>query len=482
VKRVHRRRFIALLALLALFTVGLAVMLWVAGGPRPNILLLTIDTLRADRLGCYGGSARTPNIDRLARDGTLFENATAPVPATRPSHFTMLTARYPRELGEVSNRVALPADVPTLAEVFRAAGYRTGGFVGSILLGEKSGAARGFDTYDFPERLRERRAGRVVKRTVDWLASVRQPFFLWVHLYDPHMPYTPPPSFVPDGPPPWAQELRTISWKGVLAAAERRGGELPSEALARIEALYTAEVEKTDQWVGTLLNELATSGVLDRTVILFSADHGECFEHGYYFEHYECLYEGAARVPLIVRYPPSVAAQQRRTDVVEHVDLARTLLDIAGISAPASFAGTPLFGGPQRSARLAVIEHPSVPVSGLAGPRDRARRIQRVAGEPVRWPLIGREQFALRGTRWKYIVTGLADEGLADGGRANEELYDLAADPNERSNVAGDQPAIIAEMRQALQQWKQERSPRPVTPLPLPPAVEEALRALGYAR
>ena len=336
-------------------------------GGRPNVLLITIDTLRADRLGCYGAATRTPNVDRLAREGTLFENAACPVPATRPSHLSIFTSRYPREIGVVDNALAMPSGLVTLPEVFKSNGYRTAGFVGVSLLNPQSGAARGFDTFDFPHPQQQRNAEVVVPQALEWLrTATERPFFLWVHLFDPHMPYAPPPQYAPAAPIDWVRELPQVTWQRLLALADRHGGDLPSAALSRALSLYSGEVEKTDYWVGVLLDTLRARGVLDQTVVALTADHGECFEHGIFFEHYGCLYEGAAHVPLIVRYAAKVAAGERRRGIAEHVDLAPTLLALAGLPVPEAFVGRPLFNQHGTGKQYAVVQHPTYPQDAVA--------------------------------------------------------------------------------------------------------------------
>jgi hypothetical protein len=177
---------------------------------RPDVIVVTVDTLRADHVGVYADGAETPRIDDLAREGTVFERCAAPMPLTRPAHFSMLTSLYPREHGVLNNAMVLPDEARSLAEILAEHGYRTGGFVGVRLLGPDSGAAQGFERFDQPEESRERRAETVVRRALDWLDRVgrEQPRFLWVHVFDPHMPYAPPEPFF-GGP---EDGLREIGW------------------------------------------------------------------------------------------------------------------------------------------------------------------------------------------------------------------------------------------------------------------------------
>jgi arylsulfatase A-like enzyme len=286
----------------------------------PNVVLVTIDTLRADSLGAYGArTPRTPHVDRLAREGTLWENATSSIPATKPSHFSLLSSRYPRDHGVLNNEGVLPDDVLSVVEVFQRAGWSTAGFVASSLLDSSSGAARGFDLLDAPRRP-TRDADRVVPRATRWLEEVAlsEPFFLWIHLFDPHIPYAPPPEHVPAEAASGSNGLARVGWKSLASIAEAHAGDLPREVLERALALYAGEVAHVDHWMGVLLDALERRELLDQTALLFTADHGECFENGIYFFHSNCLYEAAVRVPLILRYPRAVESGLRRPEVVEN--------------------------------------------------------------------------------------------------------------------------------------------------------------------
>ncbi len=471
--RTQRRRW---LPALALGVVALAAAWHLASRTtpaQPNILLITVDTLRADRLGCYGGVLATPNIDRLAREGTLFENAACPMPVTRPSHTTILSSRYPRDTGVVNNTVKLPPDLLTLPQVLRTAGYQTAAFTGVRLLNRKSGVARGFDRFDYPRRSYQRGSAVVVPLALDWLRNVispHQPFFLWVHLFNPHSPYSPPPAYDPGGPQRWVRELPRATWPRLLTLADRNGGNLPRGAYERVLGLYGGEVRNTDHWVAILLDGLRQRGILDRTIVAFTADHGECFEHGVFFDHFGCLYEGAAHVPLIFRYPPKIAANRRDRRVTEHVDIAPTLLTLAGVPIPAAFSGVPLLGATAAPKEYAFVQHPTYPEETVIRRTKKLSRLRFVDGRPSRPLIVDREQYALRGETWKYIVTGSV-----------EELYDIATDPAESHNVAGQHPELLPQLRQLLQRWRTAHPARPDShPAPLSAETREQLRALGY--
>jgi len=274
---------------------------------RPSVVLVTIDTLRADHVGAYGASfARTPEIDALAAEGTRFETAIAVAPITLPSHTSLLTGLWPPHHGVRNNGTYRLGDsLPTLAERFHDAGYATGAAVGAVVLRRRYGLARGFDRYD--DRMGARKAGEtgylersateVTDAALAWLASVGdRPFFLWVHYYDPHLEHRAPEAFV-----------------------ER----LPGRP-------YDAEIAYVDQEIGRLRAALVSAGRDEGSLWAVTADHGESLgEHGE-LSHGMTLYDGALRVPFILR-GPGVPAGRSVGGVVRGVDLAPTLLSLAGL-------------------------------------------------------------------------------------------------------------------------------------------------------
>jgi choline-sulfatase len=281
---------------------------------KPNVLLITIDTLRADRVG--GGL--TPAIDALAARGVRFSNARSTVPLTLPSHVSIMTGTLPAENGVRLNGVTL-AGRPTLARAFHDAGYRTGAFVGAYVLDRRFGLSIGFDTYD--DRVQrdpsgaahleaERRGDVVVSAALQWLGDGSgKPFFAWIHLYDPHAPYDPPQAFL-----------------------ERAGGNA-----------YDGEVAFADAQVARVLDWLRTSGQAEHTVVALAGDHGEGLgDHGE-LTHGMLAYDSTLRVPLVVAVPGKAA---RREDASASLaDLAGTLLHAAGLAVPAGMREGPLGGG-----------------------------------------------------------------------------------------------------------------------------------------
>jgi arylsulfatase A-like enzyme len=454
------------LALLAPALLLLAAAACRAPRPRPfsTLVLVTVDTLRADRLGPYGSrSTRTPVVDGLGAEGLTFLNAAAPMPITRPSHLTMLTSLYPRTHGVVNNMLSLPGEFVTLPQVFRKAGFKTGGFVGVNLLSPGSGAGRGFEHFDFPSQIM-RPAQDVVPLAVSWLRQLRpeERVFLWLHLFDPHLPYEPP---APAGAPPDA--IHALSWELLEASAAQHGGDLPAAVRDRATYLYDREVEHADAWTGRLFDALKQAGRWEQSAVLFTADHGECFENGVFFEHAECLYEGAIRVPLILRAPGWVAKGQRAPQQVEHLDIAPTLLELAGLEPPAQFSGRSLLRA-DRAEWRAFLQFPIAERRQVARRNRRRDTIHSVAGVPFRRIERAEEFLGVRTTRWKFFQ-----------GMQGPELYDLQNDPLERKNLAGSVPEM-RDLRRRVAGWRESLPLRALAPEKLSPDAIEQLEALGY--
>ena len=359
---------------------------------HPNILLVTIDTLRADRVGAYGAkSPATPVMDRLAREGVLFEQATVQVPLTRPSHVSILTGEYPFAHGIRDNfSFPLAPEHRTLAELLKAQGYASGGFVGAFMLNAQSGLGRGFDEFDdtFNSEVRtsvflaeyQRRAAAVEERAGPWIERVAggsRPFFAWVHFYDPHSPYDPPPPY------------------------DARYAKSP----------YDGEVGYTDEILGRLLVRLDRLKVRDRTLVVVTSDHGEGLGDHAEAEHGFFVYDSVLRVPLILRLPGILPADIRVRAQARSIDLLPTILDLVGEA-----ASTP-HGLPGQSL-LPAIKAP-----------DRTSADSVSYGETL-FPRLHFGSSDLRSIRvggWKYIEA------------PRPELYDLTRDPGERTNLyAGD--------------------------------------------
>ena len=323
--------------------------------PEPNVLLITVDTLRADRLGTYGFQlATSPAIDRLAAQGVAFERAISGASVTAGSHASIMTSRYTREhtIGYENGGTRLEG-ITTLAEIFNQEGYQTAAFVGNVVLDHSSGLDRGFEVYDDelpdaePNRkfAFERIAEKTTERAFLWLKNLdSRPFFLWVHYQDPHGPYTPPPEykerfqpeFRPDEKPlPVLKKLAGLN--GIPSYQELDGVRRPSI----YETRYAEEIAYADHWIGELISRVDAIAPDADTIVVLTADHGESLgEEGRYFMHGTSTTPDQAHVPLIVRAPG--LPEGRRSEIVHHVDVMPTLLELVGFETPADASGIAL--------------------------------------------------------------------------------------------------------------------------------------------
>jgi arylsulfatase A-like enzyme len=348
------------------FLVALLLLLPIAcaappAGP-PDILLVSIDTLRHDHLECYGYTRPTsPTIDRLASEGARFDNAVSTTSWTLPAHAAMFTGLYDSTHGVVDNDLRLSEAHVTLAEVLRENGYQTAGFFGGPFLHPTFGLAQGFDVYqscmtkladDLPEEtVREQsrapRAAahaditgpRTLQEIVRWLAQVRKdPFFLFVHLWDVHYDYIPPPEYTAIFDPDYEGTLTGID---IMHNDDVRA-DMPARDLRHLIALYDAEIRFTDEILARILAALDERGRLSKTLIVITSDHGEeFFEHGDK-GHSRTLFDEVIRVPLIIRLPGRIAPGRVIEDQARLIDLMPTLLSFAGARAPSILQGRDL--------------------------------------------------------------------------------------------------------------------------------------------
>ncbi len=398
--------------------------------PR-SLLLVSVDTLRADHLGCYGyADIPTPNIDRLAAEGTLFENAATAVPLTLPAHGSILTGRTPRSHGVADNFASvLSEDEETLAEALRARGFGTAGFVGAFVLDSRWGIAQGFDTYfddfDAPtgdagtQEANQRPGDEVLAPALEWIEKRGdEPFFAFLHFFDPHTPYAPPEPY------------RTQYGS--------RGG----------SALYDAEIAFVDSLVGRLLQRLEDLGIAEETAVVLVGDHGESLgdhgeaTHGYF------IYDSSVHVPLIVRAPGAPRGVRVKAQV-RTIDIAPTVLDLLDAPSLASAEG--------ESLRPYFRQQTDVP-------KRLAHIESRYASIHFGWaPLLG-----VRSETHKLIDA------------PEPELYDLRADPGETRNLYSEASDISARLASALERLPEAQPPRPSGGAPADPETERRLRALGY--
>jgi arylsulfatase A-like enzyme len=445
----------------ALFLSLLASLACTAPVERPralNVLLVTFDTLRDDHCSVSGYErATTPTLEALARDGTRLSLAYAPTATTGPSHASLFTSRYPITHGVVKNGMTLGPELQTLAETLREAGYRTAAVVSSFALDGKFGYDQGFESYDDDfdaahatitrsefagqpaEGAFDQRANETTRKALAELARLAgedAPFFLFVHYFDPHFPYDPPGE--------WAARFASLP----VAADETRA------AIDR----YDGEIAFADDELGKLLRGLDDRQLGPDTLVVMTADHGEgLMQHGH-LTHGVNIYEEAVRVPLLFRLPGRVVAGRVLSDPIEMLDVAPTILALAGVTATAEPHGRSLAEilaggeppGDERPVFLHRRHYEPVVIDGV-----------QVAGE----------KFGIRLGSWKYI------EGPEESTR---ELYDLEEDPGELRSVHETSRTIADDLASRLAGLRLTYARDAASAPKLSEEDRERLRALGY--
>ncbi|MFQ5500904.1 MAG: sulfatase-like hydrolase/transferase [Phycisphaerae bacterium] len=393
--------------------------------PPVNVLLITLDTTRADHIGCYGSAtARTPALDGLAAGGVRFDQAFSHVPLTSPSHVSLMTGTYPAVNGVRTNGMSVSeSDISTLAEQFKTAGYQTGAFVAAFVLHARFGLNRGFDHYDDDLRdaqtvsgeMLERRGDRVCDSALAWLDQhASGPFFAWVHFFDPHSPYAPPEPY---------------------------GSEFSDP--------YDGEIAFTDAQVQRLVTWLDEKKLRERTLIVVAGDHGEAFgEHGE-TQHGYFIYEPTQHVPLIFALPSRVPTGKVVTAPVGLVDVFPTLMELMQWEGPSTLDGRSLVDvwKSSRAVGRPVYAESESPRLNYAWARLRS----------------------LTTAEWKYIDA------------PNAELYDRRMDPGEMHNVIADHAEDAARLKKALQELVATMRPRYSGTTQLDSAARRRLESLGYA-
>ena len=408
----------------------------------PNVVLITLDTVRADRMGFLGSPRRlTPNLDALARQSVVFTHAYSQVPLTTASHATILTGTYP-QFHKVSDfGIPLAQDLPYAPSIFKRRGYRTAAFVGSLVLDPNSRSApgfdRGFDTFDAGFHRRrpgenryqaiERRGGEVVAHALAWLSQhPRRPFFIWVHLYDAHDPYDPPEPY-----------------KSRYASAP-----------------YDGEIAYVDSAVGKFLNQLRVRGLYDGAVIAVMADHGEALgEHGE-ATHGIFLYDETIQVPLLFKLPKERSAGKRIETHAQLVDVLPTILRAVGIAIPPQVQGQSL---------LTMLRPP--PAKEGAGQEQTAL--------PDR-PAYSESDYPHRTFGWSSLHALRTGKYLfIDAPR--KELYDQSVDPKSEHNLSATSAAVADTLASQLDAFRQRTSSAGEAPsVSADPELQEKLSALGY--
>lgn len=461
--KVTRRQFLKTSTLAtALTAAGVSSGLWLGGcrkqwwGKRPNIILIVIDTLRADYVSCYGYKyITTPNIDRLAHQGHRFCNAYTTMPTTLPAHASLLTSLYPTQLSVRRNGEKVPREATTLAKILQTSGYSTAAFVSSYSLHKPYGLNKGFQTYDDTGRRIEQSAARTLSKVTVWLQNHNntKPFFLFVHFMDPHTFYHAPEVFrkrfgaIDKRLPPERQFVKNP-------------GQFTSELVSKTIAAYDAEIAYADWAVGKLMFELERLGMDKHTLVVFTSDHGESLNeliprYSYAFDHGEFLYAHQLHIPLVIHAPRIVSLGQERvhTITVSIIDIMPTILEILGIEPPSFMRGSSL---------LSVIQGKQVSQGSVFSERPSHAGMLK--------PYLSGEAYSIIENKWHLISSTNGDD----------ELYNLVDDAGEIHNLKQERKTV------QLLASKLKSKFEDIKPLFGPSEIEndkeaiERLRSLGY--
>jgi arylsulfatase A-like enzyme len=437
-----KKKIIAVMVLLLVIAAGIVV--YVSKDTRSdetNVVFVTVDTLRADRLGAYGyEKIDTGHIDALAKRGVLFSQAAAQVPITLPSHASIFTALNPITHNVRENGAYVVSDdETTLAEILKEHAYATAAFLGAFPLDKRFGLNQGFDIYDDDLQVAgqkpqmrqwqghefssfERKAEHVVRAALDWLTKNRQQkFFIWLHVYDPHRMYIPPP--------PFREQYK--------------------------DRPYDGEVAYVDHALGSFFKKLEEWELLENTLIVFLSDHGESLGEHKYLGHGERLYQPSMHIPLIMSHPGELPEGKVVDSLVRSIDIMPTVLDILSIAPPKNIEGVSL---------LSLMSDDGGEAAELSSYGETLLHKLRYGKDELR---------SFRTKKWKYI------RFVHDQKTVAEELYDLEADPGELVNLSGSKTSVVEKLSSQLDGFVKDDKGKD-NAKDMDEETVEKLRALGY--
>ena len=420
-----------------------------------GIILISLDTLRADHLGCYGYHRNTsPFIDAFAKESIVFERAVAQSPWTLPSHMSIMTSLYPAFHGVykvMEQKQCLANEHITLAELLRKGGYQTAAFVDGGWMRKTFGFSQGFDIYDD----RKVRIAGILPKVKKWLSKNKsKPFFLFIHCYDIHGPYNPPP--------PYDKIFHDFNYTGNLfpsnknlIAASRKELEVNDEDLHHFIALYDGGIRYTDEKIGEFLSFLKDSGLMNQSLIIITSDHGEEFKEHDSFRHWQLYYRPNLHIPLIMRIPKYPRKEIRTNELVQSIDLLPTILEIAGLPPHPKAQGKSL---------LPIIkQHKNFLNNFLRQTFQRNSKISLAEYSDYNRSII-KDNFQ--------IIYNLKSHAV--------QLFDLKNDPLAKNNIADEHHAVT---EQLLSQLEEVYSTTPHYNAPLinlDEQTREQLKGLGY--
>lgn len=447
-------------AVLAVGLIGLLFATRARASGRPSILIVSLDTMRADQLGALGGTT-TPHLDRLAAEGTLFTQATSASPWTLPSHASIFTSRLPFDHGARFTRNTIRPPLVTLAEVLKNAGYATAGFTGDAYVDASFGFDQGFDVYQAFHEDVPTGPQPIADAAGAWIRSHRgRPFFAFVHTYECHAPYS-EPTYADASD---RGRLPAVIDFPVVEKIHRGDLDLTDQEKRYTRALYRGDVARADRVIGGLLESLKASGDLDDVILVVLSDHGEdLWDHDQRRSpgHGHSLYQELLRVPLIVRAPGRVPAGAKITTPVSLIDIAPTLLEMTHVPVPDGFQGRSIAASLQQG---------------------REPDPQPVWSESVEY---GPDRVAVREGRYKAIVIPRPDVVHSDYHPAVQpvEVFDLDADPLERVDLAGQagpEARRLVQLAADRARIKLRDAPHPGRTEELPEELRKSLKTLGY--
>ncbi|MEQ8763605.1 MAG: sulfatase [Planctomycetota bacterium] len=432
-----------------------------------HLLIISVDTLRVDRLGCYGGRPNvSPAIDRLAQEGVRFETAFSTASSTLPAVTTVMTGKYPSEHGVLANRYfPIPDSEDFLAEKLGEAGFSRGAFVANQLLAAPSGVGQGFETHEtYSPHASQLTMDAEQDMTSDAARWMREHFkddgraFLWVHYMQPHAPYD---------PPKYGPELTDPGYRGGIDGSREtlnrvyvEKQQLSPADLDHVLGLYDASVRYVDDLIDRLLVELRGTGQLESTLVVFVADHGEdLYDHNAYFYHANSVYRSSLQVPLIFSWPGTVEPGRVAPELVSSVDIRQTILSMLGVGRDAGGDGhdlSPLIRGEAST------------------PRELA------------FSQFEEDIFTVFSDRWTFVdnVSEVTPRHIPTEGEypvARRELYDRSTDRDEQTDISSDQAKLVERFENSIAEWRSQlRKPGEAVSDRRSLSELEQLRRLGY--
>jgi arylsulfatase A-like enzyme len=442
----------------------------------PSILLIVADTLRSDHLGCYGYPRGTsPNIDRLAEEGTLFTRFYTVVPTTLASVTSLMTSLHPKDHKVSRNGFKIGSDLPLLSEVFLDGGFETAAFVSSYCLSSEFGMSRGFSHFDEEMKqgtvLKDNKLIRSAKQVTDnflsWLdaRSEEKSFFALLHYFDPHWPYNPPPKAMARFKARKAERRgEMVSFRQAQKNLRESKGK-PGDFEKNLHNLYCAEIFHMDRHIGRILDRLDESGLAKDVLVVFVSDHGETFwEHEDYFNHGLFVYDTTISIPLIFRCPGMIPEEERRDTLISSLDLGPTLCALAGLRAPRGFEGDSfepvLFGeGGSALSDRPLFSEATWPIH---------------AEEGAERPNLNKAKCVRKGDLKFITVPYLKTR--------RTELYDLRMDPDEKRNLVRNPEYrdLSMDMESLLMEWAHRFRSGSGTPPAMDQDTLDKLEELGY--